>query len=223
MLLSALFYLIKLTMYKALFFDLDGTLVDSSADIMNALNYSVREHGLGPFTIQETIDLIGEGISRLIEKVTPGLLPVERNAVLEKFLSFYSEHLVDNTAPYPHVEDTLRILKDFKKAVISNKRESFSRQILDKLGLIKYFDDVVGSDTFREKKPSPLPVVQLMNKYRIPFSDALFIGDSSIDIETGKNAGIKTVAVTYGYRSVQTLQNADFLINTIKDIIHLLQ
>lgn len=218
-----LFYLIKWSMYKALFFDLDGTLVDSSLDITNALNYSIRDLGFGPLTIHETINLIGEGISKLIEKATPGLFPEERNDVLEKFLSHYSRHLVDNTTPYQHVEDTLRMLPEYRKAVISNKREMFSRLILEKLKLIRYFDDVVGSDTFNDKKPSPVPVIKLLNKYKIHLTNALFIGDSSIDIATGRNAGIKTVAVTYGYRPMELLKNADFIINNIEELIHILK
>lgn len=210
-------------MFQALFFDLDGTLVDSSIDITNALNFSIKDHGYPRFTTDETIGLIGDGLTRLIEKATPGLAQERRNEVLGRFLSFYSYHLVDNTVPYPFIKDTLNKLKSYKKAVVSNKREGLTRKILTRLDLIGYFEDVVGSDTFNEKKPSPLSIIRLLQKYEVPAKDALIIGDSVIDIETGINAGIKTVAVTYGYRPAQTLKKADFVISNMNELIELLK
>ncbi len=217
---------------KLIIFDLDGTLVDSSIDITNAINYAIEPYGIKPITVQETISLVGEGISSLMEKIVSRSQKSEdrrqteninRDILVERFLEYYSAHLIDNTPVYPGVRETLEKLKDYKKAVISNKREALSIKILNDLGLLKYLDLVVGSDTTSGKKPSPIPIFYVLSKLNIKPEDTVIVGDSNFDIEAGKAAGIKTIAVTYGYRPLELLRDADFVIDKMEELINLLK
>lgn len=206
---------------KLIIFDLDGTLIDSSIDIKNAINFAIQPYGIKPLTVNETIELIGEGITKLIEKVLIRSQKegINKDILIQRFLDYYSKHLIDNTTVYPKVKETLEQLNTYKKAVISNKRESLSVEILDRLGLLKYLDLVVGSDTTSEKKPSPVPIFYVLSKLKVKPEEAVIVGDSNYDIEAGKAAGVKTIAVTYGYRPVELLKNADRLINSIDELI----
>lgn len=207
---------------KLIIFDLDGTLIDSSVDITNALNYALEPYGKR-LTVEETVDLIGEGISRLIEKVIDTGDAAMRANVTGRFLSYYSEHIVDFTREYPGVRETIVRLGDYKKAVISNKKEFLSKNVLADLGLLKYFDIVIGSDSVPEKKPSPVPVLKVLSELQIKPSDAVIVGDSNYDIDAGRAAGVITVAVTYGYRPVETIRHADYMIDSMTDLIPLLE
>jgi len=207
---------------KLIIFDLDGTLVDTSGDITNALNYALKPYGLRDLTVEDTIKMVGEGITRLIEKLLESERIQMRDTVIKRFLDYYSEHLVDFSTPYPHVRETLEKLNDYKKAVISNKREYLSTRLLDKLDLLKYFDLVVGSDTTSERKPSAIPVIYVFTKLGVNPDESIIVGDSNYDIEAGKKAGLKTVAVTYGYRERQYLIDADYIIDSMKDLLTLL-
>jgi phosphoglycolate phosphatase len=213
---------------KLIIFDLDGTLIDSSIDITNAINYALAPYGIKPLTVKETIKLVGEGITRLMEKLIESRRSEIRNDInkeilVERFLEHYSSHLIDNTTVYPKVRETLERLKDYKKAVISNKREPLSIKILNDLDLLKYFDLVLGSDSTPEKKPSPVPIRHVMERLNVSEKESVIVGDSNFDIEAGRAAGIKTIAVTYGYRPLELLKNADYIINSFDEIIDCLK
>jgi phosphoglycolate phosphatase len=199
---------------KLLMFDLDGTLVDTCRDITNALNHALNSYGLKGLTVEDTKKLVGEGLTKLVEKVLGGEKDRLRDDVLGKFLDYYQEHIADYSREYPYVRDTLEMLTGYKKAVISNKRESLSTRLLDLLGILKYFDLVVGSDTTSEKKPSAVPVIYVLQRLHVSTADALMIGDSNYDIEAARKAGVRTIAVTYGYRGRQYLADADFVIDS---------
>ncbi|MGE5301162.1 MAG: HAD family hydrolase [Acidobacteriota bacterium] len=208
-------------MIKLVMFDLDGTLVDSSVDITNALNYATMPYGFGKMTVERTIGMVGEGITRLIEKMVgegSAIMP----EVLDRFILHYSEHLVDFTAPYRGVRETLEQLNGYKKAVISNKREALSRRLLEELDLLKYFDMVLGSDSTEERKPSPKPLRMVLGAFNVKPEESAIVGDSNFDIEAGKAAGVHAIAVTYGYRGIEYLRAADYIISDITELVELL-
>jgi phosphoglycolate phosphatase len=197
---------------RLIIFDLDGTLVDSSKDITNALNYALKPYGFKTMTVEETVKLVGEGITRLMEKVIGTEKIGIKDDVLKRFLEFYSDHLTEYTRPYTGVPETLNKLSTYGKAVISNKREGLSRRLLEELGMASYFDHILGGDSTPEKKPSPLPVLTVLKRERLTADKALMVGDSNLDIEAGRNAGVITAGVGYGYRPLEALKGADFLI-----------
>src|SRR5208283_1768632 len=128
---------------RLLIFDLDGTLIESSIDITHAVNYAVEPYGVVPLTVPEVISLVGEGISRLMEKiVAKDAIEANPDVLIERFLDHYSAHLTDNTTLYPGVREVVSQLGAYRKAVISNKRESLSVRILEQLGLAEHMDMV---------------------------------------------------------------------------------
>jgi len=214
-------------MLRLLIFDLDGTLIDSSKDITDAINYAITPFGVKPLTVNEIKERVGSGITKLIE----ALLPYEEikrlsgnpgEEAIRRFLEYYSMHLLDNTGSYLGVRETLQKLAAYKKAVISNKREVLSKRILEGLGLLRFFDVVLGSDSVSEKKPSPVPVLEVLGRLGASKDEAVMIGDSNYDIESAHAAGVKIIAVTYGYRSKEDLKSADFMIDSFKELLHIL-
>jgi|SRR5208283_359258 len=216
---------------ELIIFDLDGTLVDSSIDITNAINYAIEPFGIKPVTVNDAKGLVGEGITKLLERVvnrgqgTGEVVRklIDKGVLGERFIDYYSSHLTDNTTVYPGGKETLEELKGYKKAVISNKQESLSIKILKELDLFKYLDLVVGSETTPERKPSPVPVIYVLSKLQVRPAKAVIVGDSNFDIEAGKAAGINAIGVTYGFRSVDFLRGADFIINSIDELMPLVR
>jgi len=206
-------------MFRLLIFDLDGTLADTSVDITNALNYALSPFGVREYSVEETKQMVGSGISHLIRSlIPPDAGPDAGDRAVSRFLEYYDEHLTDNTTAYPHVKETLSALGGYKKAVLSNKREVYSRKVLDDLGILGYFDLVWGSDSVREKKPSPVPIMDMMKEFGVTRDETLMIGDSNYDVEAARAAGVRVIAVTYGFRKREVLAGADILLDSFADI-----
>jgi len=205
--------------FDLVIFDLDGTLVDSSPDIRNAINHVLKPYGAEPASIEETQALVGEGGVRLMEKIIESRsLKVAATDLLPVFHEYYGQHLLDLTTVYPGVVDALDALNGIRKAVVTNKHDDLSIQTLQRLGLARYFDLVVGGETAPAKKPSPLALLYVLERFGIAPDRAVIVGDSTYDVEAGERAGIATVAVTYGYRSAELLKNADVLINSMHEL-----
>jgi len=201
-------------------FDLDGTLVDTSRDLTNSLNSSLSPHGLGPLTPERTKALVGEGVRNLINKI---LAPEGReelfDRVLGDFLVHYSEHVADLSAPYPGVMDTLNgRLSDYRKAVLTNKRTDLSAKLLEALGMLGHFELVAGPEDVPAQKPDPAGILYLLDRLGVNRDEAVLVGDSEFDVLTGKNAGVRTVAVAYGFRPRMDLLDADVLIDRFTDL-----
>lgn len=208
---------------KLIIFDLDGTLIDSSVDITNALNYAIEPYAFKRLSVSDTIKLVGEGITRLIEKIIGTADEAVKKEVTDRFLNHYTNHILDYTKEYPGVRAALEELNDYKKAVISNKRESLSRAALDGLGLSRHFDLIIGSDSVPERKPSPVPVLKVLSDLGARSEEAVMVGDSNFDIDAGKAAGVRTVAVTYGYRPKEVLMHADYMIDRMTELPNLIR
>jgi phosphoglycolate phosphatase len=208
---------------KLIMFDLDGTLVDTVQDITNALNYALKPYGIKSLSVNDTMKMVGEGISRLVEKVLSAKKSHLKNDVIKRFIEYYSEHLTDNSREYPYVKETLEHLAKFKKAIISNKREDLSKKILGYFDLAQYFDLIIGSDTTGEKKPSAVPLLYVISQLGISPEESIIVGDSEYDIRAGKKACTNTIAVTYGYRPRESLAEADYVIDDLRELIPLLR
>jgi phosphoglycolate phosphatase len=211
--------------YQCLLFDLDGTLVDSRADLINSVNLMLSEIGREMLPDSRVIGFIGEGARRLVERAlraTQNGEPQdsEIDAALKMFRRHYREHLLDHTRVYPEVEQTLSRLTHVPKAVVTNKPYDFTVALLEGVGLIGHFDVIIGGDSLTERKPSPLMLVEAASRCRADASKCLMIGDSRVDIEAGRAARMKTCGYIPGFRGRTELVEAgvDFVIERFGEL-----
>ena len=207
-------------MRPVLIFDLDGTLVDSKKDLTASVNYIRNRFELPVLTEEEIARFIGNGALMLIRRAL-GSKASEPNVQegLQLFLSYYRAHMLDSTVLYPGVVETLHRLTDCKLAVLTNKPVHFSCAMLDGLGIYKRFAVVYGGNSFDHKKPDPVGVYQILSDTKGQRERTWMIGDSAVDVLTGRNAGVQTCGVTYGY-ATETFKDAppDFLIDNFSDL-----
>ena len=207
-------------MQPILIFDLDGTLVDSKKDLTASVNYVRKEFDL-PFLTEEEIGrFIGNGALALIRRALASQAnETNVQAGLQMFLSYYRAHMLDSTRLYPGVAETLERLADCKLAVLTNKPVHFSCAMLDGLGIYKHFAVVYGGNSFDHKKPDPVGVYQILSDTQGERERTWMVGDSAIDVMTGRNALIKTCGVTYGYVA-ETFKDTppDVLIDHFSDL-----
>jgi phosphoglycolate phosphatase len=195
-------------------FDLDGTLIDSKRDIAASVNFTMTKLGLPRLADDLIYSFVGNGVTPLIRKTVEAAGGAPFDQAMAVFLAHYDQHLLDTTETFPGIRETLKHFKDKKKIVVTNKSQAFSEKILKGLGLAPSFDGVFGGDTEFPKKPAPDVVHHLLKTYGVTPRHAVIIGDSRVDMETGKNAGIWTCGVTYGFRPRRELEeaNCDFLV-----------
>jgi phosphoglycolate phosphatase len=186
-----------------LIFDLDGTLVDSKLDLAQAVNATRSHMGMTALDNERVYSYVGNGAPVLIRRAM-GAQATEPQVqeALEFFLEYYREHYLDFTTLYPGVRQALDRLRDAGKrmAVLTNKPVRISRAILEGLGVAGHFFQVYGGNSFDLKKPDPIGVAALMKETGIPAERCLMIGDSSVDIQTARNAGVASCGVTYGFQ-----------------------
>ncbi len=206
-----------------LIYDLDGTLIDSVQDIVSAVNFMLGELKLPARSQEEIRSFIGDGIQNLVDRAIGRENLSMRARALKVVKARYSEHLLDHTKLYPGVPEVLKHFRAKKQVVVTNKPEKFSVTILEGFEIGKLFGRVIGGDTIRTKKPSPEAVFQILNEFGVMPERAVIIGDSAIDIETGKNAKITTCAVTYGLGDQEALRQSkpDFVIGRIGELVKL--
>lgn len=204
-------------MIRLIIFDLDGTLIDSIPDLTDATNYMRSRFSLSSLSQQEVREFVGEGARRLVEKALPGFTSEQLKYGLDCFLDFNFSHIADKTILYPEVPETLAILKQhrYTLALASNKSESHCREIMRILQIDHHFDAILGADSLPERKPSPAPLLHLMQKFSSLPQETIMVGDSINDIAAGKSAGVFTVGCTYGYGHSDELKNADARISTL--------
>jgi phosphoglycolate phosphatase len=186
-----------------LIFDLDGTLVDSKLDLAQAVNATRAHMGLAPLDNERVYSYVGNGAPVLIRRaIGPQATELELEEALEFFLEYYREHYLDHTTLYPGVREALDRLAAAgrRMAVLTNKPVRISQAILDGLGVGGHFFRVYGGNSFDRKKPDPVGVLALSEESGIPLTRTLMIGDSSVDIQTARNAGIASCGVTWGFQ-----------------------
>jgi phosphoglycolate phosphatase len=201
-------------------FDLDGTLIDSRLDLIHSVNAMLRHLGRPELPGEVVASYVGDGAPMLIRRAL-GDPKDERllNRALEYFLSYYKEHKLDHTTVYAGIPEALRQIeangRRRQMAVLSNKPVNPSRAIVEALGLGDFFVRVYGGNSFETKKPDPLGIQVILKETGVPPEQAMMVGDSSIDVLTGRNAGLVTCGVSYGF-APQTLSLAqpDVLVDT---------
>jgi phosphoglycolate phosphatase len=209
---------------KLIIFDLDGTLINSIEDITNALNYAFGPFGVNNLTATEVTLLVGEGPLKLIRDVlTERNLIADKEMLVTRFLDYYAAHPTDKTVLYPGAREMFETLKEQRMAIVTNKTERLSLDILKKFDLDKYLDMVVAVDTIAERKPSPGPVLHVLSAFNVAAKEAIIVGDSSIDIQTGKASFVRTVAVTHGYGRDGFQKEADYVIGSLPELIDIVK
>ncbi len=184
---------------RVLIFDLDGTLIDSKKDLALSVNATLRHMGRGPLEDETIFSYVGNGASVLVRRALgEQATEAEAEEGHRYFLSYYREHMLDNTVAYPGVCEGLAQLKQQSMAVLTNKPVRFSKAILEGLGLARYFRFVYGGNSFQTKKPDPEGVNVLLRDFAASPRETMIVGDSEVDVRTARNAGTWACGVTYG-------------------------
>lgn len=211
--------------FRCLLFDLDGTLVDSRADLVTSVNLMLAELNRPRLSDSQVISFIGEGARLLVERslrAKPGASPSEADVdhALDVFKRHYGQHLLDQTRLYPEVGSTLQSLAHLPKAIVTNKPFEFTQALLDGIGLSKFFKVILGGDSLPERKPSPMMLIEAAKACGAQISECLMIGDSRVDVEAGKAAGMKTCGYIPGFRGRTELAHAgaDYMIERFSEL-----
>lgn len=209
---------------KLVIFDLDGTLIDSARDIAHSVNEVREQLSLAPLPISEIESYIGNGVRALLERALEGCDRDAREHAHDAYLPIYRRRLLDHTRPYPGVSTALEQLAAPGRtlSVLTNKPILESVMILEGLGLERHFASVYGGDSFARKKPDPTGVIRLLEEAGARRNETLFVGDSSVDLETARNAGVSCCLVTYGIRPEHIAElEPDHRIDDLRDLVTL--
>ena len=201
-------------------YDFDGTLVDTFADIANSVNLALAEMNIQSLSRETIRRNIGSGVVNLMSRSLEGSGCDDVEIAVSFFQKHYNNHLLDQTKLYPNGREVVEHFSKKKNAILSNKPISFVEKILTELNFLSLFDSVLGGDSLSERKPNPMGLQLLMTNLNCPVKEVLMIGDSAIDIETGKNAGVITCGVTYGLGDPVSLHNSkpDYLIDNLSNL-----
>ena len=195
--------------YSAVIFDLDGTLVDTLADLRNAVNCALREAGLPERSLSEIRSFVGNGVGLLMKRA----IGQRQNELFDRlfpvFCSSYEAHLTDCSRPYEGIEELLSALKakGVKIAVISNKKDAAAKTVCSAL-LPGLLDLVCGERDGIPRKPDPAALDEIFTYFGEDKTRCLLVGDSEVDLQTARNAGIDSVSVKWGFRSEESLRDA---------------
>lgn len=190
-------------------FDLDGTLLDTLQDLAAAVNYALRKNGLQEHSIEDIRRFVGNGVKKLIERAVPAGTEVSiYNNVFSDFRAYYMEHSLDSTKPYEGIRELLQGLKKrgCRMAVVSNKMMAATQELVT-----HFFPEIevaMGENEAAgiQKKPSPDMVLEALKCLGVEAQTAVYVGDSDVDVETAKNAGVPCISVLWGFRDKAFLQ-----------------
>ncbi|MBO7408024.1 MAG: HAD-IIIA family hydrolase [Clostridia bacterium] len=195
--------------YKLAIFDLDGTLLDTLEDLKDSVNFALAEYGLPTRSYAEIRRIVGHGIRNLVDNAVPeGTAQDVADLVFEAFKTHYKVHCADKTAPYPGIPELLQQVRaaGIRVGVISNKADGAVQELMR-----TYFAGLVdvarGEIAGIPRKPAPDGVWAMIKEFGIDPADAVYIGDSEVDIETADNAGLDHIIVTWGFRDRELLES----------------
>lgn len=208
-------------MFTFVIFDLDGTLVDTIADIHESLNCTLKHFGFPVLKLEMTKSYVGDGMRKLVERAV-GEANFS-NEIETHFRKIYSENIANKTKPFDGIPELLKELqkKQINSVVISNKSLALTEKIIKYFHMEEIINEWYGGDSFKTKKPSPEPVLKAMEKYNIKKEKALMIGDNHTDMLAGSSAGIKTCFCSYGYGSIAS-SKPDYYVNKPKELIRII-
>jgi phosphoglycolate phosphatase len=206
-------------------YDLDGTLLDTASEIAEATNLTLKEFNLEAVSQSQVRDWIGHGTGWLMKRAweeQKGSDKANWDEVMARFIHHYEATAGTTSVPFPFVLETLRKARDYglKQAVVTNKETRFTNRILEKHGLTNLLDMVVCGDTLSVKKPNPAVIQHCLDTLGVAQGEALFVGDSSIDMATAKAAGVLCWAVPYGYNLGRPIEETmpDRIVPDIREV-----
>lgn len=194
-------------MYKMIVFDLDGTLLDTLGDLTNAVNAALKAYGYPLRTKEEVRSFVGDGVVKLLERAS-GETGERCKPMISYFQSYYREHCKEETKPYEGILPLIRVLKKQGKilAVVSNKPD-YAVKLLAEEYFLGMMQAAVGeNEPSVRKKPAPDSLFTVMEENGVAAEETLYVGDSEVDIQTAKNAGVKCVSVVWGFKDEDFLK-----------------
>jgi phosphoglycolate phosphatase len=214
-----------MTSARIVVFDLDGTLVDTAPDLINALNFVLDREGLPAVPLHSARNMIGAGARKLIERGLElegrAMSFAEVTRLTGDFIDYYAAHIADASRPFEGLESALDDLgaRGYRFAVCTNKLEWLSKLLLDRLGLSARFSAICGADTFGVSKPDPAILQQTVVRAGGQLSSAIMVGDAGPDIGVARRAGIPVIGVEFGYSEVPIADlKPDRLINHMREL-----
>lgn len=210
----------------AVVFDLDGTLLDTAPDLCGTLNELLTEHGRATMPLDRLRPLIGDGAAKMVERgfAASGEVPADMTGLVRRFIELYEARIDAETQPFPGVIACLDRLRaaGAKLGVCTNKTTRLTETLLASLDLTAYFPVVVGGDG-PARKPDPRHLLAVVERLGVAPTATVMVGDSINDVAAAKAAGIKVVAVTFGYTTTPAMElGADAVIDTYADLPRLL-
>lgn len=214
-----------MTSIRTVVFDLDGTLVDTAPDLINALNFILEREGMPPVPLHAARTMIGAGARKLIERgleLDGRVTSVEHiSRLTNDFIDYYADHIADASRPFEGLESALDDLsgRGYRFAVCTNKLEWLSKLLLDQLGLSSRFAAICGADTFGVSKPDPAILRQTIAQAGGQLSSAIMVGDAGPDIGVARRAAIPVIGVEFGYTEIPIADlKPDLLIGHFRDL-----
>ena len=183
-------------------FDLDGTLIDSARDLADSVNALLTELGAPPLGLDQVMAMVGEGAAVLVRRALGAAgHPVELHTALARFLELYAERLTNHTRPYPGITEALGTLRSEGRtlAVLTNKPQKATGEILHRLDLASWFSEVVAGDTDAGRKPEPAGLLRIARNAGVGVDQTILVGDSVIDLQTAHRAGTGICLARYGF------------------------
>ena len=215
--------------YKLIIFDLDGTLLDTVEEIAASMNDMLSEFDLPNVTLDQAKYWVGKGAPHFLNQVIEHhqlKIDVSYDQLLQRFYHYYEKRSGTGSSLYPGVLEALETLykSDYKLSVVTNKFKIGADKVLQSHKIDHLFDDIIGGDSFEHKKPDPIAVHFLMQKHCVQPEQVLFIGDSTTDVSTAKNAGVEVWAVPYGYNHGQPIElaNPNRVMSSFSDVLDIL-
>ena len=211
-------------MLQLAIFDLDGTLLNTIEDIAVSLNKSLKYHNLPTHDLQTVLRMVGNGVDILIQRAVNPYHDLF-NEVKQYYLDDYNKNCDINTKPYDGILEVIKWLKqnNIKIAVLSNKPHIDTVTVMQRY-FPNTFDYVCGKKDCNRIKPHSDGVIEIMNSFNIKNNNnVVFIGDSEVDVQTGLNAKLKTIACTWGFRTFEELQGAHYFVNAPKELINIFE
>lgn len=214
---------------KAVIFDLDGTLLDTLTDLAASVNATMREFDMPEHSREDVCRFVGNGVAKLIELALPdGKENPSYNEALEFFKSHYAEHMYDSTAPYNGITEALDILKQegYRLAVVSNKFDAAVKELCHRY-FPEHIEIAIGENEAAgiKKKPAPDTVIEALGQLGLSKDDAVYVGDSDVDVHTAKNSGMPCISVLWGFRDRDYLirEGASIFAENTQELIELIR